>query len=226
MDVIRIIESNPAPGGWRSLADDATRAYLDEVDAQGDADAQIAFCRKTLDPTRKTYFRQLAAMDRLVELLGQDAVKDLGPYIGHEHWRFQDHSRALIMKLKGDKVVKTLLGLAASDDDAIASSALILLGARGDKEGIKTGLSYIESHESPLVRGAAAQAIYGGSQGKELDRLLKTVTTIQDIEERDGYEAAFLMAKTDTSKASSVAAGIKKIIPKLGLFWNQVNEST
>ena len=77
------------------------KAFWVEVDAQGPKDKQVAYCRAALLPERKTYFRQMAAMTRLVELSGEDATTDLGPYLGHDHWRFKDHSRSLVMKLKG-----------------------------------------------------------------------------------------------------------------------------
>lgn len=94
--VLKTIEGNPTPAKLPSIADDVRKLFRAELDAADGTGAKIKLCRAALaDPESKNSFRQIAAMDALVELLDAEALEDLLPYLGGDYWRTRDHSRTL-----------------------------------------------------------------------------------------------------------------------------------
>lgn len=212
-EAIRLIEDYETPAEWTSLGEAATKAFLAEVDAVGDREKQIALCRSELKPDRKQYFRQIGAMTRLVEYIGAEAVPVLAPYLIQEEWRLNDHCRALIREMKTTGTAEALVRLTSSEDP-IAVAALTLLGQRGDSAGTEVGLKLISTHKNPWVRGTAALAVYGGSQGanETIVKLLGLMKGLSDPKEIEGYEKALLMGTTDPKKASEISAEARRIM--------------
>ena len=68
--------------------------------ATEESGAKIKLCREELkDPRGRYWFRKLAAMTFLAEFLGPDAIDDIVPYVGHDHWRLREHSQKLVTQI-------------------------------------------------------------------------------------------------------------------------------
>jgi len=209
---VRMIDSDkvdPIDNDFVSLRKLAIREFNDKLDRLGEGE-QVALCRKELDPTRHSYFKQIAVMTRLVELAGAKAVPDLGPYIRHEVHRLREHARKLIAEMTDRATPLALARLAAHNDESIAAGALEMLATRGDRSGRRLGLGVVVDHDSPLVRGAAAQAIYGCSGGDDIGKLMMFVRSADSRDELLGYEKALLMSRKDAERSRDVGAVVRK----------------
>jgi len=212
LKAVRMIESHevdPIDDDFVSLRKLAIREFNDKLDRLGQDD-QVALCSKALDPERHSYFKQIAAMTRLVKLVGADAIADLGPYIKHDVHRLRAHARKLIAEMTDRAAPQALVRLAAHADDRIAAGALEMLAVRRDGAGRRLGLSAIVDHDSPLVRGAAAQAIYGCGGGGDIGKLMMFIRSADSRDALLGYEKAFLMSKGEDRRAGEAGAAIRK----------------
>jgi hypothetical protein len=119
--------------------------------------------------------------------------------------------------MKDPRTGEVLASLTTGDHPGIAAAALVLLGERGDSIGLSAGTSLISSHKDVRVRAAAAQAVYGGSQGKELGKLLTLMKGLEAPEEINGYYQALRMGLNDPAQGRVIVATLRKymdIYPK------------
>ena len=93
-ELLRIIESDKQSSRLPSIEKDVAFQFSQEIAQAGSTREKLHLCRKELeDPERKTYFRKMAAMTHLTELLGPDSLKDLLPYLNHEYFRLRSIPR-------------------------------------------------------------------------------------------------------------------------------------
>jgi HEAT repeat protein len=211
VQAIRMISDYQTPDDWASIGELATRAFLQEVDAIGDRESQIALCRAELEPDSKYYFRQIGAMTRLAEYLGAQAVPLLAPFLIHEEWRVNDHARMVIRNMKAEGTDEALVGL-IDGEDLLTAAALRLLGERGSKAGEAVGLEVLAHHKTPWVRGAAAVAVNGGSKWRQTAELVKRMSAVTHESEFDGYEDALLLGVGDKDGAPVVSESVRKVV--------------
>jgi hypothetical protein len=144
----QLIAAEKKPITLPSIAPDVQKMFqakLDEVDGTG---AKLKICRETLkDPSRKTYFSQMAAMNFLSEMLAQDALEDLVPYLGHDYWRLRQHSQELAVTLipaVGEDKITALF--AKTKDVKSAAGILEVLATANSAAGLKLAKEAM-SHE-------------------------------------------------------------------------------
>lgn len=212
-EIIERIDAHEPPAGWTSIGDAAVARFFKDADAIRDRAAQIAYCRSELKPERKTWFRQMAAMTRLVELVGAEAIPDLGPYLVTEQWRMNDHCRKVIREMQAPGTAEALVRLTEDKDPGIVAGALVMLGERGDKEGVDIGLKILAGDTRARVRAGAAKAVYGGNKGAALEKLLDLMQREADREALNGYQEALYLGVKNPEQARVIAAQARKHIP-------------
>ena len=165
-EMLEIIESDKQTYQLPSLQVEAEAWFRQELAKVGSSREHIKYCQEELkDPERKTYFRKIAAMNHLTELLGPDALKELLPYLNHKYWRLREHAQ----KLAGpqlatlDNAALTQLVIQAGSTDNQAGILLTLA-----KNEIQTGTTLSKQalvSPDPNLRNAAlrAYAQLGGS---------------------------------------------------------------
>lgn len=195
------------------IAADVAGAFDAELAAIEGSGAKIKHCSKELhDLTRHNSFRKIAAMDRLAEYLGPDAVEFYLPYLNHEYWRLREHSL-----LKASEAIR--LGgaalLAGQFDPEQHDQAIGILAAfahSGDKAGIQLADAALKGG-SPELRRQALKTLATlegtAALGKIQDRLNKTEADI----ERTGCEEAFLILADQS--ADSVRDLLIPLLPEL-----------
>ena len=203
--VLKTIEDNKNLATLPSIADDVRRMFQSELDAAEGTGAKTKLCRNILAmPEHKDTFRQIAAMDHLVEMLGPDSLEDLLPYLGHEYWRVRDHSRKvaspLVKAMPAADIAK--LFTAAANPQAKAGF-LKILAISGAKAGLDTAKQAMK-HESPAVRAAAVNAyasIGGEAVTEEIFTFLKSAET---LEECHACEEVLLTRIADPASAGRI----------------------
>lgn len=203
--VLEIIESNKTPASLPSIADDVRKMFQAELATAQGTGAKIKLCREVLaDPERKDTFRQMAAMDFLVETLSAEAMEDLLPYLGHDYIRIRDYARnaaaPLIKTLPAAEITRLL---DANSDFQIKAGLLETLAIVKPKAGLATAKAAMK-HESPEVRAAAVAAyglIGGDAVSEEILTFLKTAETTP---ERHASETALLTTAADPSAAGRI----------------------
>lgn len=221
-DAIKAVKT-PAP--LPRLGDEARALFMQELDKTADANAKIAICRKELaDPTRKHYFRMMAAMDHLVSVLAADALGDLLPYLNHEQWRVRDHARELATRLAGAHGESALLSAFASADESTAAGILAVLARTKTDAGRKLAEQAL-AHPSAVVRAAAAEslaALAGDGASKPIFSLLKSET---DERVLNAAQKTILLGRKDPAVASTIIEQSVSLLPSANpsqrrtLYW-------
>ena len=182
--VLKAIEANKAPAALPSIAVDVRKNFQAELNAIDGTGAKMKWCRDTLaDPQSMQTFRQIAAMDALVELSGPDAVNDLLPYLGHEYWRLSEHSRRVAADLvKGMPAAQIAKLFAETTQTSPKTGFLQMLTISGAKGGLDIAKQAMK-HESPAVRAAAIgtfSALGGESATEDLVKILQTAESLEE----------------------------------------------
>jgi HEAT repeat protein len=209
-DRIATATGTPPP----SIATAVSKRFEQELaDIQG-AGAQIRHCQVELkDPTKRTYFRQIAAMDQLAELLGPDAIADLVPYLGHPYWRVREHAQATAARLaKAGGAVFLTQAFAAESNPETLAGILDTLGESRTTSALATTRSAI-THAHPAVRGAAIHATIaiGGADG--IPEILAHLAQSKDINDLIACEEALLTLREDPAATTAIREGLEKILP-------------
>jgi hypothetical protein len=215
LDELRaLVEADKSQIKLPSIADDARAMFQQKLDASDGSGAKLKLCRTELkDPARKNYFTMMAAMDFLATTLGSDAIGDLTPYLGHEHWRLRDHSRKLAAELAaggGDTLLADLFGRTSSP--AAAAGILDVFAAAKAKTGLTVARKAMK-HEDPLVRQAAVKATFalgGDAALTEVLAHLKQATTPEDLR---GCEDALLARRADPAHAARARDAVIAMLP-------------
>jgi hypothetical protein len=203
--VLKAIESNKTPATLPSIAADVRKNFQTELAALDGAGAKMKLCRDALaDPQSMQTFRQIAAMDQLVELSGPEAVNDLLPYLGHEYWRLSEHSRRVAADLvKGMPAAQIASLFTETANTTTKTGFLEMLAISGAKGGLDTAKQAMK-HESPEVRAGAIDtfATLGGAAVTE--DIVKFLKTAETLEECHACEDALLSRIGDASTAGRI----------------------
>jgi hypothetical protein len=211
VDVLRTIEANKTPASLPSIADDVRKLFQKELDAADGTGAKIKLCRAALaDPESKHTFRQIAAMDTLVELLEAEALEDLLPYVGLDYWRTRVHSRALAANL-----VKSGAGSALITHCADAKSPetqagiLAVLATAKHAPAAAIAKEYLK-HESATVRAQAARTYAALSGAAAIPDIFAHIITATDPADVQGCEDALSPFCEDPATAATLRDAILK----------------
>ena len=203
--VLETIEENKAPSALPSIADDVRRLFLADLNAEEGTGAKIKLCRTVLaDPDNKDTFRQIAAMDHLVELLDAEAMEDLLPYLGHEYWRLRDHARSLaaplIKAMAATEITATFTAATGIHDKAGFLETLAIARPKAGLEAAKQAMK----HESSDVRAAAVKAYGAISGGGGTEEIIAFLTSAETIAERHACEDVLLPHIEDPASAVGI----------------------
>jgi HEAT repeat protein len=193
-----------------------SRPSSTELDGTGDPKAQARpLCRKLnwTDLHRKTYFRKMAAMDFLVEMLQADALADLLPYLGQDYWRLRQHSRKLAVELVKTGAKDQLATLFTETKDPTAAAGILEVFATcGSDAGLKLAKDAM-THDEPVVRKAAVKTAFalGGDPAlPDVLAHLKQASTPQDLH---GCEEALLSRRDDPAHVGRVRDAVIDMLP-------------
>ncbi len=208
--ILRIIEENKAPAKLPSIADEVRDLFQKELDAAEGSGAKIKLCRAALaDPQSKHTFRQLAAMDSLVELLEAEALADLVPFLGSDYWRTRDHSRALAATLVKSGAGSALIAqFADSKNPADQAGILAVLATARHAPGANLAKESIK-HESAIIRAQALKTFAVLAGPSSIPDILTHLTGATDLADIRGCEEALALF-CDGSGATELRDAILK----------------
>lgn len=203
--VLKAIEANKTPAALPSIAGDVRKIFQSELAAVEGTGAKMKLCRDALaDPQSMQTFRQIAAMDALVELGGPEAVNDLLPYLGHEYWRLSEHSRRVAGDLvKGMPAAQITKLFTETPHTSSKTGFLQMLTISEAKGGLDTAKEAMK-HESSSVRAAAIGTVSALGGGAVTEEILKFLQTAESLEECHACEDALLSRTGDVSTAGRI----------------------
>jgi HEAT repeat protein len=198
-----------------SIAPDVQKMFQVKLDAIEGSGAKFKFCRAALaDPSRKTYFRKMAAMNFLNETLAQDALEDLVPYLGHDYWRLREHSQKLAVALVPAGGAEQLAKIFVKTRDAKAAAGIIeVLASANSTAGLKIAKEAM-SHEQPLVRQAAVKAVFSIGGDKMLPDILSHLKQAKTPEDLIGCEQALLSRRDEPAHVGKVSKAMVAMLSK------------
>jgi hypothetical protein len=192
-----------------SIAPDVQKMFQNKLDALDGTGAKIKLCRSELkDPSRKNYFRKMAAMDFLNEMLGEDALEDLVPYLGHDYWRLRQHSQKLAAELVTVGAEEPLAAFFSQGTDPASAAGILEVFA---KTNTGVGLSLAKGamkHKEPLVRQAAVKTAIALGGDKVLPEILAQLKQSATQEDLRGCEQALLSRRDDPAHTTRVRDGV------------------
>jgi len=220
--LIEIIEKdtdNPIPP---SIGPDVAAMFQSELAVAGDAEAQLALCRKELDNLgRKNYWRKMHAMSHLAETLGTKALADVSPFLGHEHWRVREHAERVALDLVkqggGERLVALFNEAQARESGLLgnwnAAGILNALVAAQHKPALEPAKAALK-HNDPLVRRAAVQAVFAIGGDAELKTVFAFIRQATALEDFDGAERALLSKRDDPAHVQKVSKAAITLLPR------------
>jgi HEAT repeat protein len=211
----KLIVAAKNPVKLPSIAPDVRKMFKAKLDALDGTGAKLKLCRDTLkDPSRKLYFRQMAAMTYLNDTLAQDALQDLLPYLGHDYWRLRDHSQKLAVALVPAGGEGELTALFAKTKDAKAAAGILeVLATAKSTAGLKLAKEAM-SHEEPVIRQAAVKAAFAIGGDKVLPDVLGHLQQAKTQEDLRGCEQAILSLRDDATHVETASKAIIAMLPK------------
>ena len=212
-ELLRIIESDKQSSRLPSIEKDVAFQFSQEIAQAGSTREKVHLCRKELeDPERKTYFRKMAAMTHLTELLGPDSLKDLLPYLNHKYFRLREHSQELAAPQMGTLDSGALTQLVV-ESGSVSEQAGILLTLANHQ--IKSGATLSRQalvSRTPSLRNAALQAyakLAGTESIKDITEHLTKATHREDL--RGCEEALITLLKNPASSIKTKDALIAMV---------------
>jgi HEAT repeat protein len=213
-DLIAIIEAARTKESLPSLQDDVAKNFLTQLEKLDSNSAKIAICRAELkDPTQKNYFRKIAAMDFLVEQLGEEACTDLAPYLAHDYWRLNEHAFNLAVNLPEPKASARLLQIANEANPVTVARILAVLVERGDVSALEFAEKSL-SHEDETIRADAVRAIGKLGSGKNASQIFSCLETATGKTELHACEDALLSLSQDEKIAEQVRKESLELLSK------------
>ena len=209
--VLKTIEGNPTPAKLPSIADDVRKLFRAELDAADGTGAKIKLCRAALaDPESKNSFRQIAAMDALVELLDAEALEDLLPYLGGDYWRTRDHSRTLAGNLVKSGAGSALIAsFAGAKSPATQAGILAVLATAKHTAGTPLAKEAMK-HDSATVRAQAVQTYAALAGPASIPDILAHLTAATYPADTQGCEAALAPFCEDPATAAILRDALLK----------------
>ena len=196
-----------------SISSDVQEMFQAKLDALDGTGARMKLCRSELnDPTRKNYFRMMAAMTSLNETLGEDALEDLVPYLGHGYWRLREHSQKIAVELVSVGADEPLAAIfSQTSNPATAAGILEVLAKAKSATGLLLAKKAMK-HDEPLIRQAAVKTHFALGGDKVLPEILahlKQSTTQEDLR---GCEQALLSHRDDAAHMTAVRKGVARML--------------
>ncbi|NNC90299.1 MAG: HEAT repeat domain-containing protein, partial [Akkermansiaceae bacterium] len=216
-DMYSLIAAEKKPTTLPSIYTDA-RALFEEKLAAGDGTgAKMKLCRAALkDPAGRDYFRKIAAMDTLTEMLGAEALEDLVPYLNHDYYRLRDHSRKLageLVTVGGGEALAGLFEQAATTNPHTAAGILAVFAGSGDEAGRKPATKAL-AHDHAEVRAAGVRTIAAVEGIEALPQVLAHLVKSDDPFDFLGCEDALLVLASESSDTAKVRDAVIAALPK------------
>lgn len=209
--VLATIEKNKIPAKLPSIADDARKLFLAELNAAEGTGAKIKLCRAALaDPESKHTFRQIAAMDTLAELLEAEALEDILPYLGSDYWRTRDHSRALAANLVKTGAGSSLIAHFATAKSPETQAGILAVLATAKHAPAVALAKEAMKNDSATVRAAAVQTYATLAGADSIPEILAHLNTATDPADTQGCEDALAPFCEDPSTAAVLRDAILK----------------
>jgi hypothetical protein len=211
--IIRDIErdsSSPVP---YSAHQEVQKLFKAKVATLKGKDAIATYSRSLLKPTRKTYFRQLAAMDELVKQLDSEALVDLLPYVYHEQWRWRNHSRSLIKKMTSKVNAELIKQFNKSTDTETKAGIMACMTLRTDKQFSEIALHALKN-ERNRVKAEAIQTLVASTGLKHLKIIIESMRGLKSEIVLGGYEQALLSCKGNSQQEQLISKALISIIRK------------
>jgi HEAT repeat protein len=212
-EVIRLIEKDadslPAP----SVLRDVEKRFNSELANAGGTGARIRFCRAQLaDPKRFNYFYKMAAMSRMAEILGPDAIDDLLPYLAHPLPQLRAHSRQLGAELVRSGAGTRLTELLAEARGETAGAILTILAEAGEKAALGPVRLALDDKDD-VVRLAAIQALFTLGGDRVLSEVFDYMSRVKTPKALWGCERALLSRRDDARHAARVRSWAIRKLP-------------
>ena len=211
--LVHALEATKATGSMPSLVDDVDRFFRARLAGLESDQARLAMCRDELaDVDRYNYIRKLIALRFLSEQLGDQALADIVPYLGHDHWRLREAAHALATK-HGAGQESMLVDALAKAEDEQASAILAVLGELKTRPAL-AAIEKALTHQSPAIRGAAIEALFVAQGDKALDRVLEQIKSATASMELRGCEKALLSKRDDAAFAKRLGGKPLAMLPE------------
>jgi hypothetical protein len=212
--IIERVEADKTAYAPPALETEVAKLFEKELAAKAGAAEKTSYCRMVLkDPTRKDYFRQMAALTQLVTLLGTETIGDVAPYLGHEQWRLREHAHAVAVGLvkggAGDRLA-SLLATANGENAAGILKVLKDAGAKGTLGAARTALK----HQDGVVRRMAIQTVMELGGDGAISEILALMGKTTDKDDLWGCELALLSRREDAAFARQVKEGTLAMFSK------------
>ena len=217
-ELVEMIENDASSTPGPSVRGEVFQMFQAELDALEGTGARIKLCRAELsEPARKNYFRKMASMTQLVELLGEDALTDVAAHLGHDHWRVHDHAHALAVDLlKGEASPGSLVTLAGKAEGKNAAAMWLALADAGATSELKPALGALQ-HADPVVRRAAVQAVMTLGGPEQLKPVLAFLSQTDRPLDLHGCELALLSHREDAAYSQKLRDAAIALLPKASL---------
>ncbi len=215
-EMLRIIESDKQPPSLPSIEKDVAAQFALELAGAESNREKTRFCKEALaNPERKTYFRKMAAMTHLTELLGQDALPELLPYLNHSYWRLQEHAQKLagplLAKMDAPSLTKLVIGANSPHNQA---GVLLTLGNYQIQAGTTLSKQALASPD-PGLRNAAlrAYAKLGGSFA--IQDITAHLAKSTDREDLRGCEEALVTLLKNPASTAKTRDALVAMVPQV-----------
>jgi HEAT repeat protein len=209
-----IVKAQSKAATMPSIADDVRKSFQAELDKADGTGAKIKLCRDALkSPENRDYFRKIAAMESLAEMLGPDALEDLLPYMGDRYWRLREHCQKIAAELVtsgGADVLASHFTKTTSPETAVG---ILEVFARS---GAGAGLAVAKDatkHGAPSVRMAAVKAYSALGGEKVLPGILDHLKNASAKEDLRGCEEALLSYREDPARIAKIRDAIIALLP-------------
>jgi hypothetical protein len=209
--VLTTIEQNKTTTDLPSIADDVRKLFLAELNAADGTGTRIKLCRAVLaDSESKHTFRQIAAMDSLVELLESEALEDLLPYVGSDYWRIRDHSRALAVTLVKSGAGSALIAHFAEEKSPHTQAGILAILATAKHAPAAALAKDAMKHEAAIVRAQALQAYASLAGPTSIPDILDHLIAATDRADAQGCEDALAPFCNDPATATNLRDALLK----------------
>ncbi len=211
VSLLKTIETSKTTTALPSIADDVRKNFLAQLSAVESTSAKTKLCRDVLaNPESRHTFRQLAAMDHLVEMLQAESLPDLLPYLGSDYWRTRDHSRTHAATLVKSGAGPALIA-AFSTTKSPETQAGILTVLATAKHTPATDLAKSAlKHESTIVRASAAQTYATLAGSAAIPEIYAQLIAATDTTELQGCEDALAPFCDDPATAAPLRDALLK----------------
>ncbi|MCH7224673.1 DUF6288 domain-containing protein [Haloferula sp. A504] len=213
-ELYKLVSAASDPPRLPSIFTDVRVMFEEKLNAADGTGAKIKLCRDELaDPAKRSYFRKMAAIDFLTEMLGADALPDLLPYLNHDYWRLREHAQKAAAELVTAGAGGALGELFASAEPRAAAGILAVFALSGSDEGLEIARSALK-HDSIPVRAAAAHTFARLAGTEAIPTLFAQLAEAREQEEIIGCEDALLSFRDDPTSATRIRDDVLKVLPK------------